>query len=70
MQCYVMQEGVDYDGIGAEDDASFPTELSEGTSEINPTMLTSVESASELFEENLQSPTGCLFKDFMLFKLV
>ncbi|XP_025115248.1 trafficking protein particle complex subunit 8-like isoform X3 [Pomacea canaliculata] len=51
------QEGVDYDGIGAEDDASFPTELSEGTSEINPTMLTSVESASELFEENLQSPT-------------
>ncbi|KAK7505350.1 hypothetical protein BaRGS_00003512 [Batillaria attramentaria] len=50
------QEGVDYDGVGAQDDASFPSELSEGTSESSPVMLTSVESASELFEESMQSP--------------
>nr|KAG5712685.1 hypothetical protein BaRGS_029740 [Batillaria attramentaria] len=49
-------EGVDYDGVGAQDDASFPSELSEGTSESSPVMLTSVESASELFEESMQSP--------------
>lgn len=53
-----LQEGVDYDGIGAQDDASFPSELSEGTSEVNPAMITSVDSSCELFEENLQSPTG------------
>lgn len=49
---------MDYDGIGAQDDASFPSELSEGTSEVSPAMLTSVDSSCELFEENLQSPTG------------
>ena len=53
-----LQEGVDYDGIGAQDDVSFPSELSEGTSEVNPAMITSVDSSCELFEENLQSPTG------------
>ncbi|XP_076470015.1 trafficking protein particle complex subunit 8-like [Babylonia areolata] len=51
------QEGVDYDGIGAQDDTSFPSELSEGTSDVNPSMLTSVDSSSELFEENMQSPS-------------
>ena len=53
-----LQEGVDYDGIGAQDDVSFPSELSEGTNEVSSAMMTSVDSSSELFEENLQSPTG------------
>ncbi|XP_070190978.1 trafficking protein particle complex subunit 8-like isoform X2 [Littorina saxatilis] len=51
------QEGVDYDGVGAQDDVSFPGELSEGTNEVNPAMLTSVDSSSELFEEQMQSPS-------------
>ena len=49
---------MDYDGVGAQDDASFPSELSEGTDDISPAMLTSVDSSSELFEENMQSPSG------------